>query len=126
MQYHHAAVTYYPCDHCGNKYENLTKLDEHIDITHTTSENRKPSKDIDICDLTNRKPCNPASPTHTRDCCDRKPRGAGKAYSKVCYFQEHCRYGWRFCRFSHFTEEEQNQSFLDRRSFQEHFQQKRR
>ena len=126
MQYHHAAVTYYPCDHCGYKFENLTKLDEHIASAHTPSENRKPSKDIDICDPSNRKPCNPASPTHTKDCCDRKPSGVGKTYSKVCYFQEHCRYGWRFCRFSHYTKEEQNQYFLDRRSFREYSQQERR
>ena len=127
MQYQHGAVSHYPCDYCGHKFENLSRLDEHITSTHSFSDKRKPNKDIDICDLSNRKPCNPASPRHTTDCCDRKPRGAVKRYSKVCYFQENCRYGWKYCRFSHISREEQNQSssFLDRRSNQEHFQQER-
>ena len=106
MQYQHSIISRYECDYCGHKVENLTKLDAHIASTHVSIQNKKPNKDIDMRDLSHRKPCNPASPTHKSSCCDRKP--------KVCYFQEYCRYGSRTCRFFHFTKEEQTLSFLDR------------
>ena len=113
MQYQHSIVSHCQCDYCGQKFENWTELDAHIASEHKFSQNKKPNKNVDIRDLSHRKPCNPASPAHTSSCCDRKP--------KICYYQEYCRYGSRTCKFVHFNKEEQTLSFLGRRN-QAHFQ----
>ena len=61
MQYQHSIVSHCQCDYCGQKFENWTELDAHIASEHKFSQNEKSNKDMDICDLSNRKPCNPAS-----------------------------------------------------------------
>ena len=122
MQYQHGVVSHYPCDYCGYKFENITDLDEHIAGTHMIVQNNKPNKDVDMRDLSDREPCNPSSPTHTSNCCDRKPRGTSKTPPKVCHFQEYCRYGSEYCRFFHYNKEEQKHSFFGRRRNQEYVQ----
>ena len=126
----------FPCNECHYKAMNLSMLDDHIAQCHVM----KKKKDIDIRDVTNKKPCDPSHPRHSSECCDRLPRlkksnqskveerrrcepcrywnqghcfrGDSCKFShvKICRFQEQCRA--TECRFFHYSEQE---SFLEQR-----------
>ena len=121
-QHVHAVSTHCVCDYCGFKCDTLKDLDLHIENTHAAFKNKR--KDIDMRDLSHRKPCDPSSPTHSRSCCDRTPREHLK--NEICHFQEYCRYGRKKCKFIHFENQEQVSSFLGSRNHQEFINHSRR
>ena len=82
-QYKHSEISWYGCDHCGNRFTNINLLDEHIQSNHSTNtkSSSKSRKDVDMRDVQNKKPCNPADRLHNSRCCDRKPRYENKSQS---------------------------------------------
>ena len=85
-------------------------------------------KDVDIRNLDDRQPCNPSEPSHSSECCDRRPRRHQQCYFwkqgycrnaercsflhiKECRFQEQCRNS--SCSFFHYQNLPQNLPFLE-------------
>ena len=64
-QHKHCVISWYPCDHCGFKCANITDLDVHIASHHKSNETKR-RKDIDMRDVQNKRPCNPADPMHSK------------------------------------------------------------
>ena len=130
----------FPCNDCSFKSESLNKLDEHIAQCHEVAAQ---DKNVDIRDISERTPCNPAHPDHTTDCCNRLPkdtyhsrsederrrsRGQCRYWSQggVCYRGNSCRFAHvEFCKFQdqclhydtcvflHYSEQD---NFLDSRA----------
>ena len=112
-QHKHSETNVYTCDRCGCKCTTLEELDKHIQTSHSNHSR----KNIDIRDVRNKEPCNPADPRHSTRCCDRKPRTGyeSKSFTETekerngpcrqwnnghCSFSESCKFAHlEICRF---------------------------